>query len=83
MQSYIPWKHVIKIAAVAFLVQYSKNYVDYVDKLRDKRAPTPVNDKLGTFEEKGLSGVSVIHAVLQPNGNIFLFGRISRLNEGT
>jgi hypothetical protein len=75
MQASFPWKYVIKIASVALLVQYSTNDVDYVDKLRDKRAPTPFNDILGTFEVRGDSGVSAIHAVLQPNGNIFLFGR--------
>jgi hypothetical protein len=72
MEVYFTWKYVIKIAAVAFLIQFATYDLDYAVKFRATRAPIPVD---GTFEERGLSGVSAIHAVLQPNGNIFLFGR--------
>jgi hypothetical protein len=77
LQAYSTWKRVVKIAFVAFLIQYATND-DMLDITRDKRAP--ISPRLigieGFYEEHGLSGVSGIHAVVLPRGNIFLFGRI-------
>jgi hypothetical protein len=77
LNSYFPWKRVIKISLAAFLIQYATNDFDYAIQ-RDNRAPiSPVlNGILGIYEEHGLSGVSAIHAVVLPRGNVFLFGRI-------
>jgi hypothetical protein len=76
LQAYSTWKRVVKIAFVAFLIQYATN--DKLDITRDKRAP--ISPRLigieGFYEEHGLSGVSGIHAVVLPRGNIFLYGRI-------
>jgi hypothetical protein len=72
------WKHILNIVLVAFLAQYGSNdFGNY--NVRESRAP--VDSTLGTYEVRGVSGVSAIHAAVLPNSNIFLFGRIRSWNE--
>lgn len=82
----LPWTGILKIALVAFLLQYLSN--DFQE--REKRAPIST---VGTFEEHGSSGVIAIHAVVMPNGelrgvysigNVFLSSRImAKSDRGT
>jgi hypothetical protein len=79
IDTYSPWKHVFKIASMAFLVQYATNdFGNY--NVRESRAPVDIT--LGTYEVRGVSGVSAIHAALLPNGNIYLISRIKDSRDG-